>query len=157
MKNIKIIIALCIISICLFGCSSNNTLLGKMDYELSNDNTTSKNITIGSSSTEFIKAYNGYYVNVMYGNYNKSDRANIDEINYSNFCYIYLPTIFIDDKPVNIDDFIEKNNISIELDAWFADNNEYLKKHSVIYKCLVFTFEEGNIIDIQSLEKNYNK
>lgn len=156
MENIKIIIALCIISICLFGCSSNNTL-GKMDYELSNDNTTSKNITIGSSSTEFIKVYNGYYVNVMYDNYNKSDRANVDEINYSNFCYVYLPTIFIDNKPVNIDDFIEKNNISIELDTWFSNNNEYLKKHSAIYKCLVFTFEEGNIIDIQSLEKNYNK
>lgn len=156
MKNIKIIIALCIISTCLFGCSSNNTL-EKMDYELSNDNTTSKDITIGSSSTEFIKAYNGYYANVMYDNYNQLDRVNIDEINYSNFCYVYLPVIFIDDKPIDIDDFIDKNNISIGLDAWLVENNEYLKKHSAIYKCLVFTFEDENIINIQSIEKNYNE
>lgn len=154
LRKIASIITIMVI-LSLTGCSNSNKALTLKDFELS-DNTTSKNISIGSSSEDFVKAYNGNYANVMYGNNNKSEKADINKIDYTHFCYVYLPTIFIDNKPVNIDDFIKKNNISIGLDSWFVENSEYLEKHSVIYKCLVFTFEDGNIIYIQSSEKNYN-
>ena len=45
-----------VVMLCLTGCSnSNHILLTSEDYELS-DNTTSKNISIGSSSEDFVKA-----------------------------------------------------------------------------------------------------
>ena len=157
MKSIKFILTFLIITIFLFGCSGSKTTLTIQDYILLDDTSTSKNISVGSNSSEFIKAYNGYISNVMYDNAGYSERIDINKINYSNFCYVYLPTIFIDDKPYDVDDFMKNNNIDNGLDSWFAENPKYLEKHSAIYRCLVFTFENDEVIYIQSLDKNYNE
>lgn len=157
MKSIKFILTFLIITIFLFGCSGAKTTLTIQDYTLSDDTSTSKNISIGSSSSEFIKAYNGYISNVMYNNDGYSEREDINKIDYSDFCYVYLPTIFIDDKPYGVDEFMKNNNVDNGLDSWFAENPEYLEKHSAIYRCLVFTFENDEVTYIQSLDKNYNE
>ena len=157
MKSINTILVFSIITIFLFGCSGSKTTLTIQDYTLSDDASTSKNISIGSSSSEFIKAYNGYISNVMYNNDGYSEREDINKIDYSDFCYVYLPTIFIDDKPYSVDEFMKNNNVDNGLDSWFAENPEYLEKHSAIYRCLVFTFENDEVIYIQSLEKSYNE
>ena len=157
MKSIKFILTFLIITIFLFGCSGSKTTLTIQDYILLDDTSTSKNISVGSNSSEFIKAYNGYISNVMYDNAGYSERIDINKIDYSNFCYVYLPTIFIDDKPINVDDFMKNNNVDNGLDSWFAENPKYLEKHSAIYRCLVFTFENDEVIYIQSLDKNYNE
>ena len=157
MKSINTILVFSIITIFLFGCSGSKTTLTIQDYTLSDDTSTSKNISIGSSSSEFIKAYNGYISNVMYNNDGYSEREDINKIDYSDFCYVYLPTIFIDDKPYSVDEFMKNNNVDNGLDSWFAENPEYLEKHSAIYRCLVFTFENDEVIYIQSLEKSYNE
>ena len=157
MKSINTILVFSIITIFLFGCSGSKTTLTIQDYTLSDDASTSKNISIGSSSSEFIKAYNGYTSNVMYNNDGYSEREDINKIDYSDFCYVYLPTIFIDDKPYSVDEFMKNNNVDNGLDSWFAENPEYLEKHSAIYRCLVFTFENDEVIYIQSLEKSYNE
>lgn len=157
MKSIKFILTFLIITIFLFGCSGSKTTLTIQDYTLSDDTSTSKNISIGSSSSEFIKVYNGYISNVMYNNDGYSEREDINKIDYSDFCYVYLPTIFIDDKPYSVDEFMKNNKVDNGLDSWFTENPEYLEKHSVIYRCLVFTFENDEVIYIQSLDKNYNE
>ena len=157
MKSINTILVFSIITIFLFGCSGSKTTLTIQDYTLSDDASTSKNISIGSSSSEFIKAYNGYTSNVMYNNDGYSEREDINKVDYSDFCYVYLPTIFIDDKPYSVDEFMKNNNVDNGLDSWFAENPEYLEKHSAIYRCLVFTFENDEVIYIQSLEKSYNE
>ena len=157
MKSIKFILTFLIITIFLFGCSGSKTTLTIQDYTLSDDTSTSKNISIGSSSSEFIKVYNGYISNVMYNNDGYSEREDINKIDYSDFCYVYLPTIFIDDKPYSVDEFMKNNNVDNGLDSWFAENPEYLEKHSTIYRCLVFTFENDEVIYVQSLEKIYNE
>ena len=157
MKSIKFILTFLIITIFLFGCSGSKTTLTIQDYTLSDDTSTSKNISIGSSSSEFIKVYNGYISNVMYNNDGYSEREDINKIDYSDFCYVYLPTIFIDDKPYSVDEFMKNNKVDNGLDSCFTENPEYLEKHSVIYRCLVFTFENDEVIYIQSLDKNYNE
>ena len=91
MKSIKFILTFLIITIFLFGCSGSKTTLTIQDYILLDDTSTSKNISVGSNSSEFIKAYNGYISNVMYDNAGYSERIDINKIDYSNFFFFFFP------------------------------------------------------------------
>ena len=51
--------------------------------------------------------------------------------------------------------FIE--TIDSDLNSWFENNTEYLQKHNVVYKCLVFTFDNGIVNNIKYSEKNFNE
>ena len=153
-----IIILLCICFLC--GCSSKNISLKNSDFVLSDTNITTKNIKIGSSSEDFKKAYsnidNGVGVDYFGDNSNSISKNSINEIDYSKKCSIYISAICIDDNCMSTNDFIKQNKIKNGIDNWFSENTEYLDSHTAIYKCLIFTFENGNVYNIESYEKNYN-
>lgn len=147
-----------VILISTVGCGKAKLELSNVDYELSN-NTTSKGITIGSNSDDFVSAYQGFIVNVWYADdsSNTAKEINVNKVDYTKQSHIGLPTFFIDDKAIDVNDFKKKNNIDSDLNSWLEDNTEYLQKHSVVYKCLVFTFDNGIVNNIQYSEKNYNE
>lgn len=153
-----IIILLCICFLC--GCSSKNISLKNSDFVLSDTNITTKNIKIGSSSEDFKKAYsnidNGVGVDYFGDNSNSISKNSINEIDYSKKCSIYISAICIDGKCMSTSEFIKQNKIKNGIDNWFSENTDYLDSHSAIYKCLIFTFENGNVYNIESYEKNYN-
>lgn len=158
----KILLISIIFSLFLFfftGCSSSDQGLTNDDYILSNENITSKGITIGSSSGDFIKAYDGCIVNVLYAdeNNNVAKTINIKNIDYAKQSHVALPMLFIDDKPINVKDFNEIYKVNNDINSWLDNNNSFLQEHTLIYKCLIFTFEDGNITNIQLSEKNYNE
>lgn len=160
MKKILLInIIFSLFLFCFTGCSGSDPELTNDDYILSNENITSKGITIGSSSSDFIKAYDGCIVNVLYAgeNNNVAKTINIKNIDYTKQSHIALPMFFIDDKPINVKDFNEKYKVNNDINSWLDDNNSFLQEHTLIYKCLIFTFEDGNITNIQLSEKNYNE
>lgn len=152
-----IIILLCICFLC--GCSSKTTSLKNSDFVLSDANITTKNIKIGSSSEDFKKAYsdidNGIDVDYFGDNSNSINKNNINKIDYSKSCSIYISAICIDGECMSTNEFIKQNKIKNGIDNWFSENKNYLNKHTVIYKCLIFTFDSGNVSNIESYEKNY--
>ena len=75
-KYLSCLIAI-IVSISAIGCGSANLELSNADYELSN-NTTSKGIAIGSSSDDFINAYDGFVANVWYADDSSNTVKEID-------------------------------------------------------------------------------
>lgn len=155
----KKVIAILLCSCLLCGCSSKNNYLQNNDFILSDTNVTTKNISIGSNSDDFIEAYKNYITYVVYwdnNNNNKSIKINIEDIDYSKQCTIYISSLCIDNKIVDGDNFIKQNKIKNGIDNWFSENTDYLDNHTAIYKCLIFTFENGNVYDIESYEKNYN-
>ena len=158
MKKYLSCLIVIIILISAIGCGSANLELSNADYELSN-NTTSKGITIGSNSDDFVSAYQGFIVNVWYADdsSNTAKEINVNKVDYTKQSHIGLPTFFIDDKAIDVNDFKKKNNIDSDLNSWLEDNTEYLQKHSIVYKCLVFTFDNGIVNNIQYSEKNYNE
>ena len=81
----------------------------------------------------------------------------INEIDYTKQSHIGLPAFFVDDKATDVENFKNKNNITSDLNSWLENNTEYLQKHKVTYKCLVFTFTNGVITNIQKSEKDFNK
>lgn len=135
-------------------------LLSQTDYILSNGNTTSRNITIGSTSDDFIKAYNNCVTTVLYFDEDSeiAEEVDCEKIDYSRNCAVFLPTFFIDGKAINVEEFKEENNIdSGYLGDWLKTNKQYLKKHQVVYKCIRFAFEEGEVCDIWLFEVPYNE
>lgn len=42
---------------------------------------------------------------------------------------------------MSTNEFIKQNKIKNGIDNWFSENKNYLNKHTVIYKCLIFTFD----------------
>ena len=153
---------LCLISVVVIistiGCASAKLELTNEDYNLS-DNTTSKGITIGSSSDHFVSADHGSIVYVWYAddNSNTAKEIKVNEVDYTKQSHIGLHTFFIDDKAIDVNSFKKKNNIDSDLNSWFENNTEYLQKHSVVYKCLVFTFDNGTVNNIKYSEKNFNE
>ena len=158
MKKYILYLMAIIVIISTIGCGSTKLELTSEDYNLS-DNTTSKGITIGSSSDDFMNAYNGSIVDVWYAddNSNTAKEIKVNEVDYTKQSHIGLHTFFIDDKAINVNSFKKKNNIDSDLNSWFENNTEYLQKHSVVYKCLVFTFNDGIVNNIKYSEKNFNE
>lgn len=155
MKRLVLIFAMVF---CLCGCSSKQTTFTNNDFALSETNITSKGIMCGSTSEEFKTAYSDFVktIGVMYSDDSSIKESTIDKIDYDKSCRVYLSAICIDDDCISTNDFIKQNKIKNGIDNWFSENTEYLDSHTVIYKCLIFTFENGNVYNIESYEKNYN-
>ena len=158
MKKYILYLMAIIVIISTIGCGSTKLELTSEDYNLS-DNTTSKGITIGSSSDDFMNAYNGSIVDVWYAddNSNIAKEIKVNEVDYTKQSHIGLHTFFIDDKAIDVNSFKKKNNIDSDLNSWLENNTEYLQKHSVVYKSLVFTFDDGIVNNIKYSEKNFNE
>ena len=158
MKRCLICLIAIVVIISIIGCGNAKLELTSEDYNLS-DNTTSKGITIGSSSDDFMNAYHGFIVDVWYAddNSNTAKEIKVNEVDYTKQSHIGLHTFFIDDKAIDVNGFKKKNNIDSDLNSWFENNTEYLQKHSVVYKCLVFTFDNGIVNNIKYSEKNFNE
>ena len=146
-----------LLTIMLYGCSSTNTL-NKEDYLLEN-NKTSKNISIGSTSEEFKKAYANYTINIIYtedeiNGDNVADIIDINDVDFSKQSRIGITTYFIDGKSYTLQQFVDKLGIKTNYYDWAKDNTEYLEKHTVEGKALLFSFEDGTVTNVSSTDMN---
>ena len=139
-------------------CGKAKLELTNEDYNLSN-NTTSKGVTIGSSSDDFINAYDGFEVSVIYADSssNTGTFMGIDKVDYSKQGIAAIQNFFVDDKAYTVNEIKSKYNMGNDMNAWLQDNPDFLKKYTLIYKCLSFYFDNGTIIDIKHSEKNFNE
>ena len=64
MKKYLLCLIAVVVIISIIGCGGAKLELTNEDYNLS-DNTTSKGITIGSSSDDFVSVYDGFEVSVI--------------------------------------------------------------------------------------------
>ena len=158
MKKYLIYLIVIVVIVSTIGCSSVGLELTNEDYNLS-DNTTSKGITIGSSSDDFVSVYDGFEVSVIYADSgsNVGTFMKIDKVDYSKQCTVAIQNFFVDDKSHTVDEIKNKYNIKNDINGWLQNNPDFLEKHSLIYKCLTFYFDNGIIVDIKYSEKNFNE
>lgn len=158
MKKYLLYLMAIIVIISTIGCGSAKLELTNEDYNLS-DNTTSKGITIGSSSDDFVSTYDGFEVSVIYADSgsNVGTFMKIDKVDYSKQCTVAIQNFFVDDKSHTVDEIKNKYNIKNDINGWLQNNPDFLEKHSLIYKCLTFYFDNGIIVDIKYSEKNFNE
>lgn len=160
MRNKKNIIYLTVIATIIILCGCGNTnYLNNNDF-LITDDITSKNITLGDSSEDFIRAYSDIEndINVRYVNGdNHLSQKKINDIDFSQTCTVNISGIDVDGTCMPVSSFIKKEKIKGGLDNWISQNNDYLNNHNVVYKVLAFSFENNVIVDIRYIEKNYNE
>ena len=158
MKKYLICLMAIVVIISTIGCGSAKLELTNEDYNLSG-NTTSKGITIGSSSDDFVGAYDGFEVSVIYADSgsNVGTFMKIDKVDYSKQCTVAIQNFFVDDKSHTVDEIKNKYNIKNDINGWLQNNPDFLEKHSLIYKCLTFYFDNEMVVDIKYSEKNFNE
>ena len=158
MKKYLICLMAIVVIISTIGCGSAKLELTNEDYNLS-DNTTSKGITIGSSSDDFVSVYDGFEVSVIYADSgsNVGTFMKIDKVDYSKQCTVAIQNFFVDDKSHTVDEIKNKYNIKNDINGWLQNNPDFLEKHSLIYKCLTFYFDNEMVVDIKYSEKNFNE
>ena len=158
MKKYLLYLMAIVVIISTIGCGSAKFELTNEDYNLSDD-TTSKGITIGSSSDDFVSAYYGFEVSVIYADSgsNVGTFMKIDKVDYSKQCTVAIQNFFVDDKSHTVDEIKNKYNIKNDINGWLQNNPDFLEKHSLIYKCLTFYFDNEMVVDIKYSEKNFNE
>lgn len=81
----------------------------------------------------------------------------MDEISFDTVQSIILPTFFIDGQPLDMELFCEENEIEQSHLLAFLTDESYLANHRVVYRYLIFTWEDGVITDIRSESMDYNQ
>ena len=130
MKKYLLYLMAIVVIISTIGCGSAKFELTNEDYNLSDD-TTSKGITIGSSSDDFVNAYHGFIVDVWYAddNSNTAKEIKVNEVDYTKQSHIGLHTFFIDDKAIDVNSskyfsgFFFQSLIALKYDFQFLSNN----------------------------------
>ena len=161
MKKIKTILSAVLLYttalITLTACGKKTPLLTAADYELNHeDNTTSKGIGIGDTPESFLSAYGDYVIetSIEHGTY---QALKTDEIPFTESIRTILPTFFIDENAVTIEQICEENEIERTELLALLSSDEYLQNHTVMYQYMIFTWEDGMITDIHSEFMDFNE
>ena len=80
-----------------------------------------------------------------------------DQIPYDEEISTMIATLFIDAKPVDLEAFCKEQNIQSDEIHDVLSSPDFLRKHDVIYRYLVFEWSDSEIVDIYSEELNYNE
>lgn len=143
----------------LCACSQEQTpLLTSADYNLvsaAESIQTERGVTIGDGPDAFLAAYGDYDILTSIGG---GDYLFLDaeDIPFDASLRTILPSFFVDDTAIEIGSFCEKNGIENNDLLTFFTSSDYLRSHTVVYRYLVFTWEDGVITDISSESMDYN-
>ena len=161
MKKINTILSAVLLSMAaltaLTACGKETPLLRAADYELNHeDNTTSKGIGIGDTPEAYLTAYGDYVMETSIAN-GPYQALQTDEIPFTESIRTILPTFFIDESAVTIEQICEENEIERTELLALLSSDEYLQNHTVMYHYMIFTWENGIITDIHSEFMDFNE
>lgn len=159
MKKIALSLILTLFfSLLLIGCGEEKPVfLSTTDYDLDAETSqTIRGVKIGDHSDAFLAAYRDYDIltSISGGDYLPLPA---EDIPFDASITTILPSFFVDGAALEIDRFCEENNIEKDGLLSFLTNEEYLSAHSVVYRYLVFSWEDGAITQIRSEAMDYNR
>lgn len=159
-KSIAILITV-MLAANLAACGKVETVpLTMGDYELnfSDGIATSKGIHIGSTTEEFLDAYAGYDLEISIGGgaYEAFD-ADKTPVPFTDSVQTILPTFFIDDAAMTIEQICTENEIERTELLSLLSSEEYLAEHEVSYYYMIFSWENGAVADISTEYMDYNE
>lgn len=122
------------------------------------DGIASSGVAVGDGKAEFIAAYSDYIIQAAFTDLDSSYvQMDIDRIPYSENISTLIANFFIDETPVSEAEICEENDIRISGLHALLSSYEYLRAHTVVYRYLRFTWENGAITEIDCNELNYNE
>lgn len=161
-KTIISLLLFCLASYLLCACGEETPLLTLEDFKLDTENgSTSHGVKIGDNAEAFRAAYQDYMIfSAAAEDTSTTESAYqflpMDEIPFDTVRSIILPAFFIDGQPLDMELFCEENEIEPSYLLTFLTDESYLASHKVVYRYLLFTWEDGIITDIRSESMDYN-
>lgn len=138
------------------GCGEEKPLLSPTDYDLDAETAqTIRGVKIGDNADAFLAAYKDYDILSNEGDGYRF--LSTEEIPFDENLTTILPSFFIDGAAIDIDSFCEDNEIEKNALLSYLTDEGYLEHHAVVYRYLIFDWENGKIKDIRSESMDYNK
>lgn len=142
----------------LSGCEKKQELLAPASLFVMKGDTTANGIRPGDGPDAFQAAYRDYTLQVAWNDAESNFMVmSADKIPYDDEISVMIATLFIDGKPVEPEAFCQEHDISSDEIHGLLSSPDYLRKHDIIYRYLVFEWNSGKIADISSEELNYNE
>lgn len=157
-KTSLILVFLGLTSYLLCACGKETPLLTVEDYKLDAESgSTSRGVRIGDDAGAFQAAYQDYMIFSATADTTQYQFLPVDEIPYDTALTLIIPTFFIDGLPIDTAQFCEENEIEQTDLISYLTAESYLANHKVVYRYLVFTWENGVITDIRTESMDYNQ
>lgn len=154
----KLLYLLLLSALLLSGCTKKSEKTASAEDFRLTGGVTEAGVKAGDGPEEFIKAYEGYTIQVAYNEMTSSYLVmDIDDIPYDENISAIIATFFVDDEPVSIETLCSENGVDQSGLYELLSSHEYLRNHDVAYRYLLFQWEDGVISSISSDELNYNE
>lgn len=154
----KLLYLILFATLLLSGCKKKTPGIAPASLFQVTDGVTADGVSVGDGRKAFIKAYRDYTIQVAYREASSNYVVmSINRIPYKDPVSTMIANFFVDGKPVSFDTLCAENNIKEAELYTLMSSHEYLRSHDVIYRYLVFDWEDGVITDIASEELNYNE
>lgn len=142
----------------LSGCEKKSAEIASASLFRITDGVTDAGVKPGDGPDEFIKAYADYTIQVAYSQLESNYLVmSIKDIPYEDEISTIIANFFVNGKPVAEETLCEENDIKPSELHSLLSSPDYLRGHEVIYRYLDFSWQDGQIVDIDSEELNYNE
>ena len=140
------------------GCADEETAPAPQELFQLTEGVTADGVQAGDGEKEFREAYAGREILVSSsGEDIPQEVMPIRKIPYNNHIATMIANFFIDGRPMSPQDICEEEQIDSGDLFDLLSSEEYLRSHEVIYRYLIFYWEDGVIRRIASEELNYNE
>ena len=142
----------------LTGCEKKTSQTAPESLFQLKNGETSDGLKIGDTPSEFRKAYRDYTIQIAYDEPDAVLRiVPMNQIPFEEDIFTIIACFFINGTPISEEDICEENRIEPSALHDLLSSGDFLRSHEVIYRYLVFEWQDGVIVDIDSNELNYNE
>lgn len=142
----------------LTGCEKITTVPAPSSLFVLTDGATADGIQAGDGSKEFKAAYQDYEILVSLSPSEiPSQVMPIQRIPFDREITTMIANFFINGTPMTPEDICQEEGIEADQLLGLLSSDEYLRKHEVLYRYLIFYWKDGVITHIASEELNYNE
>lgn len=142
----------------LTGCEKITTIPAPSSLFVLTNGVTADGVQAGDGKKEFMSAYQDYEILVSLSPSEiPSESMPMQRIPFERKISTMIANFFINDTPMTPEDICREEGIESEQLLDLISSDEYLRKHEVLYRYLIFYWEDGSITRITSEELNYNE
>ena len=151
----KLLVVCLLTMVAVTGCKSGASTLEAADFEVTDDNTTSKGVKVGDDSESFKAAYKDYTIQVASISEGYKN-VTMDEISFDDEINTMISTFIIDGKAISNNDICDKYKIEKSQLLSLLTSASFLAEHTITYDTLEFYWSGGKITEIVPQSTDFN-
>lgn len=154
----KLLYLLLISLLFLTGCEKNTVAPAPAELFVLSGDTTAAGVSVGDGPEAFKEAYRDYEILVSESDSEiPYEAVTAGRIPYKNDIVTMIANFFINGKPMTTEQLCKKQAVSMDGLPALLSSTTFLREHEVIYRYLLFYWEDGKVSRIESEELNYNE